>query len=42
MVVDAILENRFWILTHPAWGDVMRRRVEAKVTTGELTSRAPG
>jgi NAD(P)-dependent dehydrogenase (short-subunit alcohol dehydrogenase family) len=41
MVVEAILENRFWILTHPAWGDVMRRRVEAMVTTGELTSRAP-
>ena len=41
MVVEAILENRFWILTHPAWGDVMRRRVEAMVTTGALTFRGP-
>jgi NAD(P)-dependent dehydrogenase (short-subunit alcohol dehydrogenase family) len=41
LVVDAIRTNRFWILTHPAWADVMRRRVEAMVTTGELTARAP-
>ena len=41
MVVDAITTNRFWILTHPAWADVMRRRVEAMVTTGALTARAP-
>jgi NAD(P)-dependent dehydrogenase (short-subunit alcohol dehydrogenase family) len=41
MVVDAIRTNRFWILTHPEWSDVMRRRTEAMVTTGELTARAP-
>jgi len=41
MVVDAILADRFWILTHPEWGDVLRQRVEAMATTGELTGR-PG
>jgi NAD(P)-dependent dehydrogenase (short-subunit alcohol dehydrogenase family) len=41
LVVDAIRANRFWILTHPEYGDVMRRRIEAMVTTGELAARAP-
>jgi NAD(P)-dependent dehydrogenase (short-subunit alcohol dehydrogenase family) len=41
MVADAVRANRFWILTHPEWADVMRRRTEAMVTTGELTARAP-
>lgn len=41
MVVDAIATNRFWILTHPEYGDVMRRRVEAMATTGALAERAP-
>jgi NAD(P)-dependent dehydrogenase (short-subunit alcohol dehydrogenase family) len=41
MVVDATRANRFWILTHPEWSDVLRRRTEAMVTTGELTARAP-
>lgn len=41
MVVDAIRTSRFWILTHPEWTDVLRRRTEAMVTTGELTGRAP-
>jgi NAD(P)-dependent dehydrogenase (short-subunit alcohol dehydrogenase family) len=41
MVVDAIRTNRFWIITHPEWADVLRRRTEAMVTTGELTARAP-
>jgi NAD(P)-dependent dehydrogenase (short-subunit alcohol dehydrogenase family) len=41
MVVDAVRTNRFWILTHPEWADVMRRRTEAMVTTGDLTARAP-
>jgi NAD(P)-dependent dehydrogenase (short-subunit alcohol dehydrogenase family) len=41
MVVDAVRTNRFWILTHPEWSDVMRRRVEAMVTTGALAARAP-
>ena len=41
LVVDAIRANRFWILTHPEWADVMRRRVDAIATTGMLTDR-PG
>ena len=39
MVVDAVRTNRFWVLTHPAWAAVLRRRVEAMVTTGDLTTR---
>lgn len=39
LVVDAVRTNRFWILTHPEWGDVLRDRTEAMVTTGDLTSR---
>lgn len=41
LVVDGIRTNRFWILTHPEFADVLRRRTEAMVTTGELTARAP-
>lgn len=41
MVVDAVATNRFWILTHPEYGEVMRRRVEAMVATGALAARAP-
>ena len=41
LVVDAIRANRFWILTHPEWADVLRRRVDAIATTGMLTDR-PG
>lgn len=41
MVLDAIRTNRFWVLTHPEWAGVLRNRVEAMVTTGELTARAP-
>ncbi|HEX9994653.1 MAG TPA: SDR family NAD(P)-dependent oxidoreductase [Acidimicrobiales bacterium] len=41
MVVDAVRANRFWVLTHPEWADVLRRRVEAMATTGDLASR-PG
>jgi len=39
LVVDAVRTNRFWILTHPEWGDVLRGRTEAMVTTGALTGR---
>jgi short-subunit dehydrogenase len=41
LVVAAIRANRFWILTHPEWTDVLRRRVDAIMTTGMLTER-PG
>ena len=39
LVVDAVRTNRFWILTHPEWADVLRSRVEAMVTSGDLTGR---
>lgn len=29
MVYDAIVKNDFWILTHPAWIDVLKQRVAA-------------
>ena len=35
MVVDGIKTNRFWILTHPQWIDVLADRVEA-MRSGEL------
>jgi NAD(P)-dependent dehydrogenase (short-subunit alcohol dehydrogenase family) len=35
MVVDAIRTDRFWIITHPAWIDVLAERVEG-MRTGEL------
>ena len=41
LVVAAIRANRFWILTHPEWTDILRRRVDAIMTTGMLTER-PG
>ena len=41
LVVAAIRANRFWILTHPEWTDILQRRVDAIMTTGMLTDR-PG
>ena len=41
LVVEGIRAGRFWILTHPEWGDVLRRRVDAMTTSGLLTDR-PG
>jgi NAD(P)-dependent dehydrogenase (short-subunit alcohol dehydrogenase family) len=41
LLVEGIRANRFWILTHPEWGDVLRRRIDAITTTGQLTDR-PG
>jgi NAD(P)-dependent dehydrogenase (short-subunit alcohol dehydrogenase family) len=41
LVVDAIQRDRFWVLTHPEWADVLRERVESMATTGRLTDR-PG
>jgi NAD(P)-dependent dehydrogenase (short-subunit alcohol dehydrogenase family) len=41
LVVEAIRANRFWIITHAEWADVLRRRVDALATTGMLTDR-PG
>lgn len=38
MIVDAIRENRFWIVTHPDWIDVLRERIEGMVDGGRLGS----
>jgi len=35
MVVDAIVTNRFWIITHPEWLDVMEARARG-MRSGEL------
>jgi NAD(P)-dependent dehydrogenase (short-subunit alcohol dehydrogenase family) len=34
LVVDAVRENRFWILTHPEYDDAIRRRYEAMLDAG--------
>jgi len=36
MVVTAIREQRFWILTHPEWKNVLRQRVEALASDDRL------
>ena len=38
MVVNAIINNDFWILTHPEWHAVMRKRVEAMVNNNSLAT----
>jgi NAD(P)-dependent dehydrogenase (short-subunit alcohol dehydrogenase family) len=35
-VVDAIRENRFWVLTHPAYNETIRRRTLGIVETDDL------
>jgi hypothetical protein len=35
MVRDAIVADRFWVLTHPAWCDVLDARVTA-MSAGDL------
>ena len=35
LVVDAVRTNRFWVLTHPAWVDVLRDRAAA-MADGDL------
>jgi NAD(P)-dependent dehydrogenase (short-subunit alcohol dehydrogenase family) len=37
LVVRGIREQRFWILTHPDWKDVLRHRVDALVSDDRLT-----
>ena len=38
MVVNAIRTQQFWILTHPDWKRVMRRRIEAMCETDSLVN----
>ncbi len=40
MIVSAIRESRFWIVTHPAWLEVMKNRVEAMASSGQLVGGA--
>jgi NAD(P)-dependent dehydrogenase (short-subunit alcohol dehydrogenase family) len=42
LVVDAVRDGRFWILTHPEWVDVLRERVEGMADGGRLTSGFAG
>lgn len=37
MVVEAIHEDRFWIVTHPDWLPVLQARVEGMIDGGKLT-----
>jgi hypothetical protein len=38
-VFDAIVARRFWIVTHPEWGAVLRDRVERMLVDGSLAPR---
>jgi NAD(P)-dependent dehydrogenase (short-subunit alcohol dehydrogenase family) len=42
IVLDAIIANRFYILTHPEHNDVIRRRVDAVVSGGTPPVLTPG
>ncbi len=37
LVLDGILEGRFWMLTHPTWAKALKRQVEALMADGSLT-----
>lgn len=39
LVVRAIHENRFWILTHPEWKQILKRRVELLASDDALLRR---
>ncbi len=41
LVVDAVRENRFWILTHPEWKEILGRRLDALVERDALPPRYP-
>lgn len=42
LVVRAIREKRFWVLTHPAeWHEILRRRLELLISEDALTPRSP-
>lgn len=38
LVVSAVRDGTFWIVTHPKWIDVLRKRVEGMADGGRLTS----
>jgi hypothetical protein len=37
MVLDAVLNDKFWILTHPEMADVTMRQHQSMVDTQKLT-----
>jgi NAD(P)-dependent dehydrogenase (short-subunit alcohol dehydrogenase family) len=37
LVLDAILSDRFWVLTHPRWTRALDRQLEALENDGSLT-----
>ena len=41
LVVGAVRENRFWILTHPQWKEILQRRLHALVEKDALPPRYP-
>lgn len=41
LVLDAVLTNRFWVLTHPAWSGVMKARAVA-MADGDLARGTGG
>ena len=41
LVLDAIREERFWILTHPAWKSMIRHRLENILEERDPTPAAP-
>lgn len=42
LVVEAIRENRFWILTHPEWQGMVRDRIERMLTGENPWAMLPG
>lgn len=36
MIVEAIVDNKFWIITHPTWGPILKARVEGMFSSGDL------
>ncbi len=42
LVHDAVTEDRFWIITHEAWLDVMSERAAEMRSSGQLNSRFGG
>lgn len=39
MVLEAILSDRFWIITHPEWAELLRLRVDKMMEDGSLADR---
>lgn len=42
LIVDAIRENRFWLVTHPGWNPILRKRMDALLEDGRLEAGFAG